>query len=114
MWSPTEIGTSSWGIEIRGLRDSRTNGNEATQTCPCGFHGDRLRDCVCTAEQVSRYRTKVSGPLLDRIDLFVEAARPRQILIPGKGQPGESSSAVRKRVAAAHRIQIEHQGVANA
>jgi len=86
----------------------------AMNPCPCGFHGDRSRNCVCTAEQVSRYRTKVSGPLLDRIDLFVEVARPKQIVIPGKGEPGEASSAVRKRVAAAHRIQIERQGVANA
>ena len=85
----------------------------AMNPCPCGFHGDRAKNCVCSAEQVSRYRTKVSGPLLDRIDLFVEVARPKQIVIPGKGAPGEPSSAVRKRVVAAHCIQIERQGVTN-
>ena len=86
----------------------------AMNPCPCGFHGDRVKDCVCSAEQIGRYRAKVSGPLLDRIDLFVEVARPRQIVIPGKGQPGESSAAVRHRVVAAHHIQIERQGVTNA
>lgn len=85
----------------------------AMNPCPCGYHGDRAKDCICSAEQISRYRGKVSGPLLDRIDLFVEVVRPKQIVIPGKGLPGESSSAVRKRVVAAHRIQIERQGVTN-
>jgi len=85
----------------------------AMNPCPCGFHGDRAKDCVCSAEQISRYRGKVSGPLLDRIDLFVEVARPEQIVIPGQGRRGEPSTAVRKRVVAAHRIQIERQGVTN-
>ncbi len=85
----------------------------AMKPCPCGFHGDRAKECVCTAEQIGRYRAKVSGPLLDRIDLFVEVNRPKQLVIPGKGEPGEPSSKVRKRVVAAHRIQIERQGVAN-
>ncbi len=85
----------------------------AMNPCPCGFFGDKSCHCHCTADQIQRYRGKISGPLLDRIDLFVEVARPKQIVIPGKGQPGESSSAVRKRVVAAHRIQIERQGVAN-
>jgi magnesium chelatase family protein len=86
----------------------------AMNPCPCGYHGDRTKDCKCSGEQVSRYRNKVSGPLLDRIDLFVEVARPKQIVIPGTGQPGEPSTAVRERVVAAHSIQIERQGVANA
>ena len=86
----------------------------AMNPCPCGFHGDRSKDCVCSGEQIGRYRNKVSGPLLDRIDLFVEVARPKHIVIPGKGQPGESSSAVRKRVITAHRVQIARQGVFNA
>jgi len=85
----------------------------AMNPCPCGFHGDRTKDCVCSAEQIGRYRGKVSGPLLDRIDLFVEVARPRQVVIPGSRDPGEASTAVRERVVAAHRIQIERQGVAN-
>ena len=86
----------------------------AMNPCPCGYHGDRAKDCMCSAEQISRYRGKVSGPLLDRIDLFVEVTRPKHIVIPGKGQPGESSAAVRERVIAAHRIQLGRQGVANA
>jgi magnesium chelatase family protein len=55
----------------------------------------------------------VSGPLLDRIDLFVEVARPKQVIIPGKGEAGEDSSEVRKRVVAARAIQIARQGVTN-
>jgi magnesium chelatase family protein len=85
----------------------------AMNPCPCGFHGDRSGRCRCTSDQVQRYRGKISGPLLDRIDLFVEVARPKQVVIPGKGKAGEASSAVRKRVIRAHRIQFERQGVAN-
>ncbi len=80
---------------------------------PCGFHGDRRKQCICSAEQVSRYRSKVSGRLLDRIDLFVEVDRPKQVVIPGKGRAGESSATVRKRVVAARCKQIQRQGVAN-
>ena len=85
----------------------------AMNPCPCGFHGDRQKQCICTAEQIVRYRGKISGPLLDRIDLFVEVARPKQILIPGKGQPGETSADVRKRVVAARWIQHQRQGASN-
>jgi magnesium chelatase family protein len=85
----------------------------AMNPCPCGFYGDRSKQCLCSGDQVNRYRGRVSGPLLDRIDLFVEVARPKHIVIPGKGQPGESSSAVRERVVTANRLQIERQGVAN-
>ena len=86
----------------------------AMNPCPCGYYGDRAKDCVCSAEQISRYRNKVSGPLLDRIDVYVEVARPKQITLPGKGRPGESSAAVRKRVDSARQTQFQRQGVANA
>jgi magnesium chelatase family protein len=85
----------------------------AMNPCPCGFHGDRNKPCICSAEQIGRYRGKVSGPLLDRIDLFVEVARPKHVVIPGKGQAGEPSSAVKKRVVAAREIQINRQIVTN-
>jgi magnesium chelatase family protein len=52
-----------------------------------------VKDCVCSAEQIGRYRKKVSGPLPDRIDLLVEVTRPKPIILPGKGQPGERSAA---------------------
>jgi magnesium chelatase family protein len=85
----------------------------AMNPCPCGSFGDRQKPCTCSAEQVGRYRARVSGPLLDRIDIFAEVARPKQIVIPGRGRPGEPSSDVRERVVAAHRVQIERQGVCN-
>ncbi|MBT8047271.1 MAG: YifB family Mg chelatase-like AAA ATPase [Xanthomonadales bacterium] len=85
----------------------------AMNPCPCGYHGDRAKDCICSAEQIGRYRAKVSGPLLDRIDLFVEVARPKQVIIPGKGQAGEPSTEVRMRVLGARRIQINREGVTN-
>jgi len=85
----------------------------AMNPCPCGYHGDRAKDCSCSADQISRYRGKVSGPLLDRIDLFVEVARPGHAVIPGRGEAGEPSAAVRKRVVAARRIQVRRQNVTN-
>ncbi|MGD8357165.1 MAG: ATP-binding protein [Lysobacterales bacterium] len=85
----------------------------ATHPCPCGYHGDKSDRCNCSAEQVQRYRGRISGPLLDRIDLFVDVARPKQVILPGNSQAGETSAAVRRRVVAAHRVQIRRQGVAN-
>jgi magnesium chelatase family protein len=72
----------------------------AMNPCPCGFRGDPRRDCTCTAPQVQRYLARVSGPLLDRIDLHVEVPRPPigDLLAGGSG---ESSSTVRARVIAA-------------
>ena len=85
----------------------------AMNPCPCGFHGDRQKTCICSAEQVERYLGKISGPMLDRIDLFVDVTRPKHVIIPGKGKVGDSSATVRTRVVAAHRIQIERQGLSN-
>lgn len=86
----------------------------AMNPCPCGFHGDRQKSCLCSGAQISRYRGKVSGPLLDRIDLFVEVTRPREVVIPGNIKAGEASSAVRERVIAAREIQAARQAHCNA
>lgn len=74
----------------------------AMNPCPCGYRGDPHRTCVCTPAQVHRYLARLSGPLLDRIDLHVEVPRPPtgDLL---NGPPGESSHAVRARVVAARR-----------
>jgi magnesium chelatase family protein len=85
----------------------------AMNPCPCGYAGDRNGRCHCTADQIQRYRGKISGPLLDRIDLFVEVTRPRKVVIPGNGGRGEPSSEVRKRAITAHRVQIDRQGTCN-
>ncbi len=84
----------------------------AMNPCPCGFAGSRQRPCRCSPEQVARYQAKLSGPLLDRIDLHVEvpALPPGELL---QAAPGEASSAVRGRVAAAHARALERQGKAN-
>ncbi len=74
--------------------------------CPCGYYGDPTHHCVCTPGQIQRYMNKISGPLLDRIDLHCEIqAVPFAEL--SKMQPGEPSSAIRKRVIAARNIQTE-------
>jgi len=80
--------------------------------CRCGYLGHPSLRCRCTPEQIARYRAKLSGPLLDRIDLRVEvpALAHDEILV---APAGESSAAVRARVTAAHRRQAERQSCAN-
>lgn len=85
----------------------------AMNPCPCGYAGHPARRCVCSPEQVARYRGRLSGPLLDRIDLVVEVpALAHEELVAAA--PGEGSEAVRQRVEAARAIQLERQGVVNA
>ncbi len=72
----------------------------AMNPCPCGYLGDRRRECRCTPVMIQRYRARVSGPLLDRIDIHVEApALPIEQL--RDEQPGETSAVIRRRVKAA-------------
>ena len=72
--------------------------------CPCGYYGDPTHNCVCTPGQIQRYMNKISGPMLDRIDIHCEIqAVPFAEL--SKMQPGEPSSAIRERVIAARKIQ---------
>ena len=74
--------------------------------CPCGYYGDPTHHCVCTPGQIQRYMNKISGPLLDRIDIHCEIqAVPFAEL--SKMQPGEPSAAIRERVIAARKIQEE-------
>ena len=84
----------------------------AMNPCPCGWLGSTVRQCRCTPEQVARYQGRLSGPLLDRIDLHVEvAALPPDELLHAPA--GEASSAIRARVCAAHERALRRQGCAN-
>lgn len=78
----------------------------AMNPCPCGYHTDPGHDCKCTPEQVRRYLSRISGPLLDRIDLHVEVPR-----VPWKelsaGQAGETSETIRQRTSLARKRQRE-------
>ena len=86
----------------------------AMNPCPCGYLGDPQGDCGCSAERVRTYRSKVSGPLLDRIDLHVEVGRPpKEVLRSGAGT-GEPSSEVAGRVIAARELQLSRGKVMNA
>ena len=74
--------------------------------CPCGYYGDPTHQCVCMPGQIQRYMNKISGPLLDRIDIHCEIqAVPFAEL--SKMQPGESSATIRQRVIKARKIQEE-------
>lgn len=85
----------------------------AMNPCPCGFHGAPSGKCRCTPDQVARYRAKLSGPLLDRIDLQVEVPSvPAEAL--QSAPDGESSAIVRTRVAQARELQQTRQGKLNA
>lgn len=74
----------------------------AMNPCPCGYLGDIKGRCRCTAEQVKRYRARISGPLLDRIDMHIEVpAMPTEMLLMPENTEGETSAIVRERVYAA-------------
>jgi magnesium chelatase family protein len=86
----------------------------AMNPCPCGYLGDLAGECGCSAERVANYRSRISGPMLDRIDLHVEVGRPPREVLRGRGPVGEKSSDVMARVVAARRKQITRAGVCNA
>lgn len=84
----------------------------AMNPCPCGFWGSTLQPCRCTPDQVARYQGKLSGPLLDRIDLHIEvpALPPAQLLRAGAG---ETTAQIRARVVQAHAAALSRQGQSN-
>jgi magnesium chelatase family protein len=86
----------------------------AMNPCPCGYLGDAQADCRCSRDRVTTYRNKVSGPLLDRIDLHVEILRPPMALLRHGERTSEDSASVRARVLCAWQVQRERCGVANA
>jgi magnesium chelatase family protein len=85
----------------------------AMNPCPCGHLGDPAANCRCAPERVESYRARISGPLLDRIDLHVEVPRVSAEAIASP-RPAEASAAVAARVAAARARQLERQGRSNA
>ena len=86
----------------------------AMNPCPCGYLGHSNGRCRCTAEQVQRYRAKVSGPLLDRIDMHVEVPSVPQAMLRVTAATGENSATVRQRVEVARGRQVARSGKANA
>jgi len=84
----------------------------AMNPCPCGYLGHYGGRCRCTPDQVARYRGRISGPLLDRIDIHIEvpAVPPEELM---RHAPGESTAAVRERVARARAAQLARQGKPN-
>ena len=86
----------------------------AMNPCPCGYLGDPSGRCHCTSEQVSRYRGKISGPLLDRIDMHLEVPRvSHEVLRKGSPEGEESSATIRQRVIQARNLAITRSGKAN-
>ena len=85
----------------------------AMNPCPCGYLGHANGKCRCTPDQVAKYRSKLSGPLLDRIDLMVEVPAVAESELSARAD-GDSSATVRSRVEQARAIQIDRQGKANA
>ena len=85
----------------------------AMNPCPCGYLGHFLNKCRCTPDQISRYRSKISGPLLDRIDLQIEVPAVPQLELV-KAAKGEGSDAIRERTERAFQIQLQRQGKPNA
>ncbi|MFY7873080.1 MAG: YifB family Mg chelatase-like AAA ATPase [Limnohabitans sp.] len=85
----------------------------AMNPCPCGYLGSSVRHCRCTPDQVARYQGRLSGPLLDRIDLHVEvnSLPPGQLL---QAPPGEPSAAPAARAAQARTLALQRQGCPNA
>ena len=79
----------------------------AMNPCPCGFLGDKEKQCTCTDYQIQKYKSRLSGPLMDRIDLQVEVPRLTAEELINTKQAGESSADIRKRVVNARKIQYE-------
>jgi len=78
----------------------------AMNPCPCGYYTDPYHECTCTPLMIQKYRSKVSGPLLDRIDIHIEVPSLRYDEL-AKKEPGEPSERIRERVNRARKVQLE-------
>ena len=78
---------------------------KATQPCPCGYSTDPSRECTCEPHVIQRYLSKISGPLLDRIDLHIEVPAVKYGDLASKTR-GEQSEAIRERVSRAREVQL--------
>ncbi len=78
----------------------------AMNPCPCGYHGDPIHECTCTIPQIQRYRSKISGPLMDRIDIHIEvpAVKYKDLTARDSGEP---SKVLKERINRARRIQSD-------
>ena len=104
-------------IEDRTITVSRARGSvtfpasfmlvAAMNPCPCGYYGDQFKECKCSSGEIARYHKRISGPLLDRIDVFVDVPHIEYEKLCEDG-PGEGSDKVRARIKAAHDIQLGH------
>jgi magnesium chelatase family protein len=79
----------------------------AMNPCPCGFYGDVKRQCRCSVKQIEKYRQRISGPLLDRIDIHVEVPLVDFKDLTSDSLTGESSETIRQRVSTARSIQVD-------
>jgi magnesium chelatase family protein len=103
-------------IEDRTITVSRAHGSVtfpasfmlvgAMNPCPCGYYGDPFKECKCSSGEISRYHKRISGPLLDRVDIFVDVPHIDYEKLT-EDKPGESSDKVRARVKASHETQLE-------
>jgi magnesium chelatase family protein len=95
------------GEAVFGILSS--NGNKATQPCQCGFFGDPLHTCSCTPPMIQRYLARISGPLLDRIDLHIQvpAVKYKELCEEDKA---EDSNAIRDRILDARARQYARLG----
>jgi magnesium chelatase family protein len=86
----------------------------AMNPCPCGYLGDPAGDCRCSADRIQKYRGKISGPLLDRIDILMQVQRPPIESLRPNAPAEEASVEVTRRVIKARSIQLDRSGVCNA
>lgn len=87
----------------------------AMNPCPCGYAGSQVDQCQCNSDQIKRYRGKISGPLLDRVDMHVEVAKlSPELLMNHQEMVSETSEAIRQRVLKARHFQEQRQAKCNA
>ena len=110
---PLETGTISIARAARRAEfPARFQLIAAMNPCPCGYHGSPQHHCRCTPDQIHRYQSKLSGPLMDRIDLHLEVpAIPAHALL--QSPPGESTAAIRQRCSQARERALARQGMPN-
>jgi len=120
-WNRSALETLREPLESGHIRISRASRSvvyparfqlvAAMNPCPCGWAGDRSNRCLCSEERITRYRARVSGPLLDRIDLHINVNRMDAVELRESTPLGEPSASVRSRVEAAHARQQARGGL---